>query len=209
MRDWHGSAKQRRDDAGSLLPAIWICVPLLAFCLAQSRMPLYLSPLFVPLAVVVAMQRQREGRGLPDWRFIATWAVLLLKLASAFWPTHKNAQGWADAIRERASGALVDGIRFEIVFVEDMARYGLHLHLDLGTGIERIALDASAQPRFDPGYDETLARELAENEPQAIWICKQARWLELQTRIAALGYRPVALEAPYQGRILFRILPAT
>ena len=118
------------------------------------------------------------------------------------WPTHKNAADWADAIRARA----VEPVRI-VLFVEDMARYGLHLHLGPGTQIEKIALDASPQARFNPSFDEPLAQELAEGEPGAIWICKQERWPDVQRRIAAMGYRAIPLGTPYQGRVMFRVTP--
>lgn len=202
IKRWRRDGSQRAADAPWLLLALWVWVPLLLFCLAQSRLPLYLLPLFVPLALLVAMQRQREGRAL-RWRWIGMWVVLLLglKLAGAHWPTHKNAANWAEAIRERAAAPVS-----EVVFVEDMARYGLHLHLGRGTRIERISLDPSPQSRFDPSYDETLAQELAESEPDVVWICKQASWPQVQVRVAALGFHAVALGTPYRERIMFRLV---
>lgn len=200
MRGWR-DRERRASDAPALLVAIWLLLPLLAFCLARSRMPLYLLPLFLPLAVIAAMQRQREGRALPGWPALAAIAALLmaLKLATVYWPTHKDAAAWADAIRARAPGPV-----HEVVFVEDMARYGLHLHLD--AEIEKISLDpARDPPPFNPEFDESLAQELAEHEPGAIWICKQAMWPQLQARIAALGHHAVALGAPYERRVIFRV----
>ena len=72
-----------------------------AIAVADSVMLLFL---LLPLALVVARQRQREERALPRWPWLAAWVALLLaaKLASAYWPTHKDAAGWAAAIRERA-----------------------------------------------------------------------------------------------------------
>jgi 4-amino-4-deoxy-L-arabinose transferase-like glycosyltransferase len=203
LRRWRTPAARDAQRAQVLL-ALWLLLPLLVFCLARSRLPLYLLPLFAPLALLVASQRQREGRGLPAWRWLAAWTVLLLvlRLASMFWPTHKDAAAWADALRARAGGPVR-----EVVFVEDMARYGLHLHLD--AEIEKIELDPAPRARFNPRYDETLAEELAENEPHTLWVAKQPRWPELQTRIAAQGYRAQLLGTPYQGRVVFRIAPAS
>ena len=202
IRRWRQDPGSRAVEAGWLLLTLWLLLSLLVFCLARSRLPLYLLPLFVPLAVVAAMQRQREGRGLPRWRWMIAWAVVLvaLRLATAYWPTHKNAADWADAIRARA----VEPVR-EVVFVEDMARYGLHLHLGTGTQIEKIALEASPQPSFNPSFDEPLAQELAEGEHGAVWICKQERWPEVQRRIVAMGYHPTPLGTPYQRRVIFRV----
>ncbi|MEJ7746525.1 MAG: glycosyltransferase family 39 protein [Luteimonas sp.] len=202
---WWRDRAARGHDASAVLLALWVLVPLLVFCLSRSRLPLYVLPLFVPLAVLVARQRQLDGRGLPRWPMLALWAACLLglKFAAAHWPTHKDASKWADEIRQRMGGPV-----HEIVFVEDMARYGLRLHLD--AEIEKISFEQLQDARFNPQYDETLAMELADavHEPGAIWICKQAAWPALQARIAASGYRVQALGAPYQGRIVFRVLPA-
>lgn len=203
VRGWRDPAVRHADAAGVML-ALWVLLPLLVFCIARSRLPLYLLPLFLPLAVIVARQRQAEGRGLPRPALLTLWAALLLalKAAAAYWPTHKNAAAWAEAIRARAGGAVT-----EVVFVEDMARYGLHLHLGIGTQIEKVSLDPEPDSRFNPEYDETLAQELAEHEPGVVWVAKQERWPELRRRIEALGWRAHPLGTPYEGRVMFRLEP--
>jgi hypothetical protein len=165
-------------------------------------MPLYLLPLFVPLALLVARQRQAEGRPLPRLRWIAAWVVLLLgvKLALGFWPTHKDASAWARTIRERATGPVT-----EVVFVEDMARYGLNLHLK--AGVEKISLTPMPGARFNPQFDEDLAAELAERESGVVYITKQAQWPQVAERIRAQGYVIEPLGAPYRERILFTVMP--
>lgn len=199
------SVDARADDAPQLLLALWLLVPLLVFCLAQSRMPLYILPMFLPLAVLAARQRHGEGRGLPRLRWLAAWAIVLLalKLGTVLWPTHKDAARWAAEIQARVGGAVS-----EVIFVEDMARYGLHLHT--GAEIEKIALALpQPQPRFNPEFDEEIASELAENDADAIWICRQSQWPQVRDRIAALGRRAVPLGAPYEHRIIFRVAPAS
>jgi len=204
VRPWWRDPQRRQRDAAWLLLALWLLLPLVVFCLARSRMPLYLLPLFVPLAVIVAMQRAREGLGLPSWPKLIAWGVLLLafKAATAYWPTHKNAHAWAEAIVERAPGPI-----HEIVFVEDMARYGLHLELGRGTEIEKISLDALREPRFNPEYDEPLAVELGEHEHGAVWVAKQSDWPTVQARIDEYGYRAIALGPPFEKRVIFRVEP--
>jgi len=123
-----------------------------------------------------------------------------MELGSAFWPTHKNAAQWADAIRERATGPV-----HEVVFVEDMARYGLHLHMGVSTEIEKLSQDDVPESRFDPQFDESLAVELAESETHLIWVCKQDYWPVLQKLIAEKGYRATALGTPYQRRVIFEV----
>ena len=203
LRGWRDPAR-RAAQAPALLLALWLLLPLLVFCLSRSRMPLYLLPLFPALALLVAMQRQREGRDLPDWRGIAAWAALLmtLQVASASWPTHKDAAQWAQAIRERVPGKIE-----EVCFVEDMARYGLRL--ELGTEIEKLSLYPDpADKRINPTHDSDIAYELSEKEPNTVWITKQAQWPRVQARIAELGYQAQAQGTPYRGRVIFRVVPA-
>ncbi|WP_235565268.1 glycosyltransferase family 39 protein [Lysobacter sp. Root494] len=200
MRAWRDRSI-REENAPALLLALWFLLPLLVFCIARSRLPLYILPLFLPLAVIIAKQRLQEGRALSTRWLLAWVAVLLaLKFAASLWPTHKDASEWAQAIQARAHGPVR-----EVLFVEDMARYGLHLHLD--ARIEKLSLEPQAQSPFNPVYDETLAQELSEHEPEAVWICKQALWPQLQRRLSAQGYRAQALGTPYQRRVIFIVTP--
>ena len=203
-RGWWRDPQRRADERHWLFATLWLLLPLLVFCLSRSRMPLYLLPLFPALALLVAMQRQREARGLPGWRGIAAWAALLmaLQVASAFWPTHKDAAQWAQAIRERVPGKIE-----EVCFVEDMARYGLRL--ELGTEIEKLSLYPDpADKRINPTHDSDIAYELSEKEPNTVWITKQVHWPRVQARIAGLGYRTLVQGTPYHGRVIFRVVPA-
>ena len=201
VRGWRDHAARER-DAPDVLLAAWLLLPLVVFCIARSRLPLYILPLFLPLAVVIARERWLERREL-KWPWLTAWvvALLALKFATSLWPSHKDASEWARAIRERTGGTPVH----EVLFVEDMARYGLHLHLD--AEIEKLSLDPRPQPRFNPVYDASLAQELRKHEPDTVWICKQALWPQLQPRLAAQGYRAQALGTPYQGRVIFRVQP--
>lgn len=205
VRPWWKDPARRQLDAHWLFPVLWLLLPLLVFFFARSRMPLYLLPLFVPMALLVALQWRVEGRGLPRWPRLLAWVVLLMamKLAALWWPTHKDAAAWADAIVARAPTPI-----HEIVFVEDMARYGLHLHLGRGTQIEKISLDALQQPRFNPPYDEPLSVELGEHEAGVVWICKQTDWRAVRERIEAYGYRAIVLGTPFERRVMFRVEPA-
>ena len=129
--------------------------------------------------------------------------LLSLKVAAAFWPTHKDASEWADAIRSRMPVPV-----HEVIFVDDMARYGLRLHLD--AEVEKISLNPippGTQPRFNPAFDEDLAMGLAdvETDSGAALICKQAQWPRVRAYIEAQGYQSIPLGDPYQGRVIFQI----
>ena len=200
VRSWRTRDGRSRDSAQMLL-ALWLLLPLLVFCVSRSRLPLYILPLFVPLAVLAAGQREREGKDSPSWRWLLLWAVaaLALQFAAARWQTHKNASAWADAIRARAPGPVT-----QVDFVEDMARYGLHLHL--GADIEKLSLAPVRESRFNPEYDESVADELADDpDPHTLWITKEQHWPAVRDALAAQGVVALPQGTPYEGRILFRI----
>jgi 4-amino-4-deoxy-L-arabinose transferase-like glycosyltransferase len=200
VRRWRRPDDRAGDRAGLLL-ALWLLLPLIVFCISRSRLPLYILPLFVPLAVLAAQRRSLERKPLPSWRWLLPWAAVLLalKVATALWPTHKDARAWAEAIRARAPGPIS-----QVEIVEDMARYGLHLHLD--AQVEKLSLHAQPQPRFNPEYDEDIADELGDDfDPNALWFTKQERWPEARGIIRARGFDAVPQGTPYQGRIIFRV----
>lgn len=195
--------RTREDMASFAFVALWVLVPLAIFCMARSRLPLYVLPLFAPLALAVAMARKREGLPMPRARWLVLWVALLLglRLAGAHFPTHKDASVWAEAILERASGPVT-----EVIFVEDMARYGLRLHL--GAEIEKVARELSPQARFNPTYDEALWDEIKETglEHGLIYVAKQAIWNDVVDVIQGHGYSVRALGTPFEGRIIFEVI---
>lgn len=205
FRRWHNPAS-RAADQEHLFLATWVLVPLLVFCLSRSRLPLYVLPIFLPLALLAARQRQLEGRALPGWRVLTVWAVLLMgiKFAGVYWPTPQNSAAWAGELRARVSGPIR-----EVLFLEDKARYGLRMHL--GAEIEHISLERDSHARrINPSFDEDLAEELAEGgaESGAVWICQEEDWPHMQSHIRELGFRAEALGSPYYGRIIFSVAPA-
>jgi len=200
VRAW-GDAAVRQAEAPHLFLWAWVLLPLLVFCIARSRLPLYVLSLFVPLALLVARQRFAQGLGLPRLRWLAVWVAVLLalRLASALWPSHKDAGRWAEELSARAGGP-VD----EVIFVEDMARYGLHLHMN--ASVEKISLDPKPKPEFGAEFDSNFAGELMERE-RALWVCKQPLFPELRERAAALGFELEPLGDTYEGRVVFRAKP--
>lgn len=200
LRRWR-LPSNRAGDGAALLLALWLLLPLVVFCISRSRLPLYILPLFVPLAVLAARQRLAEGKALPRWRWLLSWAacLLVLKFAAAQWPTHKDARAWTQAIRARTPGAIS-----QVDFVDDMARYGLHLHL--GAPVNKLSLHVLPQPRFNPEYDGNVVDQLgAHFDPDALWITKQDNFALVDARLRALGYAARAQGTPYQGRVLFRV----
>lgn len=203
IRGWR-TREGRDGDRADLLLALWVALPLAVFCVSRSRMPLYILPLFLPLALLVARQRAGEGRGLPRWRWLLAWAALLLALeaATAAWPTHKDGAAWRSAIAARVPGRVA-----RVNFVEDMARYSLNL--EIGADVEKLSLaPRPGDSRFGPDYDTDVATALRRGyAADALWITKQDHFPAVQARLQALGHATAVQGSPYEGRILFRVHP--
>jgi len=128
--------------------------------------------------------------------------LLALRAASSHFPTRKDASAWADAILERAPGPVT-----EVIFVEDTARYGLHLHL--GAEVEKVSRKLPSQTGFNPVYDEALWDEIKGSvlEYGLIYVVKQSLWADVEKVIEKHGYEARALGSPYEGRIIFEVAP--
>ncbi|WP_133501444.1 ArnT family glycosyltransferase [Cognatilysobacter terrigena] len=206
VRAWRGDRALRIAQSPWLLVALWVLVPLAVFCISRSRLPLYILPLWVPIALAITLQSAHDGRALPRWPAMMAWAAVMLALevAAAHYPTHKDAREWARAIRDRTNEPIE-----EVLFVEDMARYGVHLHTGPHVQIEKLSIErVTNDARFNPEYDESLDGELAEHEPEQLWICKQEDSAKVFAHVRAAGYEPVVLGTPYQGRVFFRTVAA-
>lgn len=200
-------ASVRTAAAPQLFVALWALLPLLVFCIARSRLPLYLLPCFAAFAIAIAGMRHECSTGLPRGPRIASWmivpwmmALLALRYAASVFPTDADSSAWARAIRERVSAPLR-----QVVFVEDTARYGLHLYL--GAQVERVARETSPTQGFNPTFDESLWRELQEtgSGDGAVYVTPEAIWSEVEQAIRARGFRARRLGAPHAGRVIFAV----
>jgi len=203
VRTWRLPAG-RANDPVDLMLAAWTFLPLLVFCIARSRLPLYVLPLFAPIALSVAV-RSAEIGGPAPWRRLIAWVPLLigLRLASAMVDSPQDARAWAEAIRARVPGAID-----QVVFVDDRTRYGLRLHLD--AEVEDVTLDAVSRSdgaAINPHYDEDAATELLEDhgDPRSVWICTTEGWPRVQRYMDDRGYRTQAMGTPYRGSVVFRV----
>lgn len=179
MRPWQSMAPEIK------LLLVWTGLALGVFMLSRSRLPLYVLPLFAPLALLM-------GRALQDLAFsrqrmaiaVAMVAALIgVKALTSYLPAvaealpehlaeklplHKNARDWAERL-----DALVPYRIQEVVFVNDMARYGMHLYLQ--AEIEKADLDSdmSEKPISDAPFDDLLAEELQEDEAGRVFVMKR------------------------------------
>jgi 4-amino-4-deoxy-L-arabinose transferase-like glycosyltransferase len=178
-------AHVRARDRESLLLLYWLTLPILVFLLARSRLELYLLPLFVPLALVLA-------RALGSWvwlddrrlRRLATamaLGIVVLKGVSGYWPTDRDARQMAVAIREAVDLGDVD----EIAFIDMRGFFGLTLYLDVGVESVRIGGEERPHSRRVPTVQE-LCSELAEGE-RSLYAIKRQRVTDFPDAVAACG----------------------
>jgi 4-amino-4-deoxy-L-arabinose transferase len=116
----------------------WVAVPFCVLLMAPSRLPLYLLPLFVPLALMAArvlapldLRRRRTQILLGTWCF----ALALARALPAYVDMHVPVD---DRALAEALSAALPAPPDEIAFIKTDPRYGLRFYL--GSEIERLEL---------------------------------------------------------------------
>ena len=135
---------------------LWFVVPLVVFCLAKSRLPLYLLPLFLPLALLVASSTApRFDLALRrNALLLAAWVVVLLAIKAL--PAHGYGADIDDGVSAREVATAAAGTDYHaLVFVEkatdsyaieEQTPWGMRLYLDKPVyGIRWMDTDAAAQ----------------------------------------------------------------
>jgi 4-amino-4-deoxy-L-arabinose transferase-like glycosyltransferase len=167
----------------------WLLLALLVFCLARSRLPLYLLPSFAPLSLLLAralapLRWRRAGVLL-----LAAWVLALLGtkyLFGADYPTDKDARMFAARLEK-----ILPGHPRHLMFVQDMARNGLNLYYD--SDIQRLSFTPEPRPLSDSSYDQTVAEALAQRERGRIFVMKTDKEAAFLAETARAGVRPVLL----------------
>jgi len=167
----------------------WLLVPLAVFCLARSRLPLYLLPSFVPICLLIA-----RGIGQLRWRaagvlLLAGWLLLLLGgkyYAAAVFPNDKDARQFADRLQQ-----ILPGHPEHLMFVDDMARNGLNLYFD--SDIQRLSFTPQPKAISDSSYDQTVDEALARDEHGRIFVLKREREQDFLAAVRRAGRQPLRL----------------
>ena len=174
-----------------LLLLYWFAVPLVIFFVSKSRLQLYVLPLLVPLAIMLA--RPLAGWTWLDRRRLAVvststaLALVAIKGIVAQAPSDRDARRMAAAISE-----VIDphGIE-EIAFVDMRGFYGLQLYLDVN--VESVRTGAQGVQGLPTATDEEgLCAELAERE-DSVYAMKQTRGARFVAEAVRCG-RPVPVQ---------------
>lgn len=127
------------DKTQSLFVLIWFFLPLTVFMFSKSKLPLYVLPLFIPLAIMTGKSIERTHCFIRRFRYaIVLWCVLLVltRIVMANIPFKKDASKFAQQI-ESFYPYPVD----EIIFVNSRPALGLQFYT--GADIQRISLEYS------------------------------------------------------------------
>ncbi len=165
----------RANDEARLL-ACWLLLPLVVFTLARSRLPLYLLPLFVPLALIAAralapLDMSRRTRQV----LLAAWcaALVLARAIPAFVDAPEDDRAIARALR-----AALPAAPDEVAFVETEPRYGLRFYLD--SEIERLELPGDApKPQA-----QDIESEMREEEGCRVMLVNRSNLPRLEAFLA-------------------------
>lgn len=197
---WRNAAPETR------LLLAWLGLALTVFMLAQSRLPLYVLPLFAPLALLLGRALQDAPLGRMRWAVVGLFAALMLGIKVLFAylpqvaealperlaervPLHKNARDWAMRL-----DAVVPYPIHEVVFVNDMARYGMHLYLRAEIEKTDFDGDMATKPISDAPFDDVLHRELREVQPAGrVFVMRPGEAPRFLAEAQAAGWRPQRL----------------
>lgn len=182
-----------RDDPALFFTLAWLLLGLAVFLLAQSRLHLYVLPLFPALALSTAMALRGRWRWTPRVLcLIALWFAILigLRAAAAHVPSERDASALA-----REVTALAGEAYDEIVIVGVRNLYGLSFYL--GHEVEHVAFSAEDLERGVAHSNQTLEQELAEGERQ-IFVVDTRRAERFEEIVRSAGRTP-RLEGTVRG----------
>lgn len=171
-------------DARTRFLLLWLLLPLLVFMLSRSRLPFYILPLFVPLALLAAKALAGTAFGRRQAVLLVFWLVCLLALkgALAHRPYKDDTRALAAELRP-----MLPAEPKELSFIGSKAAYGLNFYL--GAEIERLSLDDLRGPQrlSDAEFDQDLRSELREIEPHRYFLVPEK---QLPGFLAVVAERP-------------------
>lgn len=176
-------------------------LPLAVFVVARSRLAFYVLPLFAPLSLAAGrILSGRRGGPAIGWRFVLTWAALLLaiRFGVADW------SGAPDARRlHRELGA---DAALPTLALERPSHHGLTWYA--GQPVRRMAWTDEAGPPAVPGVAEILG-EAAHDRRSRLILARDADAGRLLGELARVGFpcRRRELTGPLTGLVVEPLRP--
>ncbi|WP_158545098.1 ArnT family glycosyltransferase [Dyella monticola] len=139
-RRWFSAKRWSGKPTAEMFVVLWFFLPFLVFCLVQSRLPLYVLPLFAPLALLLALAlRDRiDLRQTRQKLLLGAWIVVLLAVKATV------AYGWHSSLDNRKAAqelsAMTATSHYNAVIVventtlgydiEEQTPWGLRLYME-------------------------------------------------------------------------------
>jgi 4-amino-4-deoxy-L-arabinose transferase-like glycosyltransferase len=171
--------KKLKEDPWVVFVTLWLILPLTVFLVSKSRLPLYILPLFVPVALIVGRWIVLPTRPRQQVLLLAGWVVFLLalKFAGSLFPYPKDSRALAKII-----ASTVRPVPSEIIFVDTDPFWGLSLYLRCE--VEHVVSSSATVT----APVETLAEELREKERGVLFIVKKDKEVDVIETCRSLGY---------------------
>ena len=184
----------------------WVLVPLAVFLIARSRLPLYVLPLMVPLALLIARGSSARGLRSSSVRVrlgLTIWVALLVALKAYAAYQHgrpdRDAEWFAGQVAAIAALDAVD----ELAFVDTKPVYGLRLYL--GKNIEFVTFHTRRSPYASITAADDVCHELRERQRTVFVVPRDQRQAHFEETLAECGpYEALAL-GDVEDFTLFRV----
>lgn len=182
--DWYRSFRGRPavvDEIDRLL-LLWLLVPLAVFMVARSRLPLYVLPLFVPLALLAA-RRAEALFAHRHWYLMPLFGVMLVlgaRFTAGVVDNHRDSRMLASHLQQLWPGHID-----EVVFVGDESQQGLAFYME--TEVEETALTQLADG-LTP--DESVTEELLGKDPEGerLWLVRMGDIERFEATVTQTGH---------------------
>ena len=186
-----------RGTAGSLL-LCWLLLPLVVFAVSRSRLPLYVLPLYAPVALAIARGLDTASATAATRRRAMVMAAVSVAVLVGFKAAAAYRLSDKDATRVYREAVHAAGHDARFVLFLEPAFYGFQFHA--GPNMERISMAGT-----EPWADRSLDRLLASREPGRPYaIVTDPRYAARLQQ--ALGARQVrSTRAHLTGKELFAI----
>ena len=194
---------QRQDR----LLLLWIGLPLLVLFAVKSRLPLYVLPLFPPLALWLARRfepiadRLKSPKGVS---LITIWIVALLAVKVGF--AYMPPPDWDERAAAQQLTRFAGNDIGEVIYVDRKPHWGLSFYL--GAQVDEVLL---ARTRATHTYQPTksLAVKLAGDEQfgRRVFVVRQMSVTQFEAAARSSGGCPEFLGAIRMGSI-YRLRPA-
>lgn len=178
-------------DQWPVFLVLWFLLPLAILSLSRSRLPLYVAPLFLPLALVIARLRPSFFSSRTVRCFTVVWVLLMVTMKGivAHLPYKRDCRPGAERLSR-----VVSPRPDEVVFVGTGPYWGLSVYLDCE--VEQVTVSQTNENELVP--PETIIEELNDAEPRSLFvIARQAESSAMSALTRWRGKTPQTVRTRY------------